>query len=113
MRFPERTAFALFLLPGISVFAQTLTPATTISAPSARFSASPKLSGTQGLLGVVAASGSTLSSNLVNAATGALSGAEVLDGPFSLVASDPAGRFVYVAAGTTLFGGTIDSGNGV
>ena len=67
----------------------------------------------QGPLGVVATGGSALSSDLVGAATGALSQAQVFSGPFSLVASDPAGRFVYAAAGTTLYGGTIDSGTGI
>ena len=67
----------------------------------------------QGPLGVVAAGGSTLSSELVGTATGALSQAQVFDGPFNLVASDPAGRVVYAAAGTTLYAGTIDSGTGI
>lgn len=66
----------------------------------------------QGLTRVVGAGGSNLVSDLVNAATGALGQGQVVGGPFSLVASDPGGRFVYVAGGTTLYGATIDSGNG-
>ncbi len=86
-------AFALCLLADVGAFAQTTAP--------------------QVPLGVVVAGGSTLGSYLVDAATGALSQAQVFDGPFNLVASSPAGGFVYVAAGTTLFGATIDSGTGI
>jgi 6-phosphogluconolactonase (cycloisomerase 2 family) len=85
----KRIALAVFLLPGVGAFAQTSLP-----------------------VGVIAAGGSTLGSYLVNAATGALSQAEVFDGPFSAVAASPSGGFVYAAAGMTLFGATFDSGTG-
>jgi hypothetical protein len=88
----KRMAFALFLLPG--VFAQT---------------------STQGPLAVVAANGTTLVSDLVNAATGALSQAQVIvgsNGNFQLVAAEPGGRFVYAVGDQMLNGYTIDAGNG-
>jgi hypothetical protein len=53
----KRMALALFLLPGVGVLAQTST----------------------GPLGVVGVAGPTLASDLVNAATGALSQAQVIN----------------------------------
>jgi hypothetical protein len=70
------------------------------------------ITATPGLLRLVAAGGGNLVSNLVSESTGALGQAEVVGGPFSLVASDPGGRFVYAAAGATLYGGAINSGTG-
>ena len=92
----KRIAFALFLLPGVGAFAQT---------------------STQGLLAVVGAAGPTLASDLVNAATGALSQAQVINeaqvvgGAFTHVTAHPTGRFVY-AVGLFINGYTIDAGDG-
>jgi hypothetical protein len=95
--------------------AQTVHPY-SISASSARLAGSTQLNETQGLLGVVSAGAPTLVSDLVNAATGALSQAQVINGLFGLVAADPGGRFVYGLSGftslTTLYGYTIDAGDG-
>src|SRR5262249_35962718 len=69
-------------------------------------------------IGLVTAGGNSgaLASNLVDATTGALSKAQVINqingGVFSLVAADPGGRFVYAASGGKLYGYTIDAGNG-
>ena len=92
----KRIAFALFLLPGVGAFAQT---------------------STQGLLAVVGAAGPTLASDLVNAATGALSQAQVINeaqvvgGAFTHVTAHPTGRFVY-AVGLFINGYMIDAGDG-
>lgn len=88
----KRIALVVFLLPGVGVFAQTSPP-----------------------VGVVAAGGTALVSDLVNAATGALSRAEVFIAPFGPVAVNPDGRFVFVSGGvtgSTVYGGTIDALNG-
>jgi 6-phosphogluconolactonase len=82
----------------------------TVSAPQTGVGAPPR--------GVVAAGfASGLASDLVNAATGALSQAQVIFGAFLQtaaiqVAADPGGRFVYAAAGTALYAYTIDAGDG-
>jgi 6-phosphogluconolactonase (cycloisomerase 2 family) len=84
--------FALFLLPGVGVFAQT---------------------STQSPLAVVAANGKGLVSDLVNAATGALSQAQVIiggPGSFQLVAAERGG--VYAVENLMLNGYTIDALNG-
>ena len=90
----KRMTFALFLLPGVGVFAQT---------------------STQGLLGVVGATGSALVSDLVNTSTGALSQAQVIGGSIGnnqLVAAEPGGRFVYAVGDGTLNVYTIDAVKG-
>jgi 6-phosphogluconolactonase (cycloisomerase 2 family) len=86
----KRMAFALFLLPGVGVFAQT---------------------STQGPLAVLAATGSGFVSDLVNASTGELSQAQV-NGGGQLVAAEPRGRFVYAVADGMLNVYTIDAVNG-
>jgi hypothetical protein len=89
----KTAAFALFLLPGVGVFAQAST----------------------GPLGVVVVSGTTLVSDLANPATGALSQAEVITGVNGVtgLGADPRGRFVYLAGGQMLSGYIIDAGDGV
>jgi hypothetical protein len=63
----------------------------------------------------VASNGTTLVSDLVNAATGALSQPQVIigaSGNFQLVAAEPGGRFVYAVGDQMLNVYTIDAVNG-